>query len=65
MANRTDPSRCQWFVLCTRVADGVVRHPVLGDVPTCSICASRLGLVLVNKETETDAHEDTDRTPLP
>lgn len=35
---------CRWFALCDREADGVVEHPVLGDVPTCKRCANRLGL---------------------
>lgn len=37
---------CEWFALCTRPADGVVAHPILGDVPTCARCAAKLGLEL-------------------
>lgn len=39
-------SICEWFALCENTADGVVSHPVLGDVPTCQRCADRLGLDL-------------------
>jgi len=45
-----DPSKapevCHWFAGCVRQADGVVSHPVLGNVPTCSRCASNLDLAL-------------------
>lgn len=37
---------CEWFALCTRPADGVVSHPILGWVPTCQRCADKLGLQL-------------------
>jgi hypothetical protein len=40
---------CQWFALCANPADGVVRHPVLGDVPTCKRCAQKLDLDLVEE----------------
>lgn len=36
--------RCQWFALCTNPADGVVLHPILGDVPTCVRCVTKLDL---------------------
>lgn len=36
---------CQWFLLCDNDADGVVEHPVLGDVPTCRRCAGLAGVV--------------------
>lgn len=41
---------CRWFALCTRPSAGTVRHPVLGDVPTCQRCADRLGLDLEREE---------------
>lgn len=39
--------RCRWFAGCTNPAEGTVAHPVLGDVPTCRRCASKLDLELV------------------
>jgi hypothetical protein len=33
---------CEWFALCTRPADGVVAHPIIGPVPTCQRCAERM-----------------------
>jgi len=39
-------TQCQWFALCDRPAAGVVAHPVLGQVPTCSRCAATHGLEL-------------------
>lgn len=38
--------RCEWFAACTNAADGDVRHPVLGMVPTCRRCADKLDLDL-------------------
>jgi hypothetical protein len=38
---------CQWLALCVRDADGVVEHPVLGEVPTCTVCAASHDLTLV------------------
>jgi hypothetical protein len=38
---------CQWFALCDNSADGVVKHPILGNVPTCKRCADKLDLVLL------------------
>ena len=38
---------CQWFALCVRDAAGVVAHPVLGEVPTCTVCAASHDLALV------------------
>lgn len=29
---------CQWFLLCTNLATGVMSHPVCGDVPICDRC---------------------------
>lgn len=37
---------CEWFARCENVADGVVSHPILGLVPTCSRCAAKLDLEL-------------------
>jgi hypothetical protein len=37
---------CEWFALCDHPAAGVVKHPVLGDVPTCARCAQQHGLAL-------------------
>lgn len=43
-----DPEgRCEWYALCPNPADGTVKHPVLGDVPTCQRCADRFELPLV------------------
>jgi hypothetical protein len=43
-----DPEgRCEWFARCPNPADGVVDHPVLGNVPTCQRCADRFELSLV------------------
>lgn len=43
-----DPEgRCEWYALCPNPADGTVKHPVLGDVPTCQRCADRFELLLV------------------
>lgn len=37
---------CDWFLLCENPPDGMVAHPVLGEVPTCRRCAERLDLDL-------------------
>lgn len=43
-----DPEgRCEWFGLCPNPAAGHVVHPVLGNVPTCQLCADRFELPLV------------------
>lgn len=36
---------CQWFAKCTNVATRTVKHPILGEVPTCERCAKKLDLV--------------------
>ncbi len=47
-ADRLPPQiDCRYFALCDRSADGIVRHPILGDVPTCRRCAERVGAELV------------------
>jgi len=38
---------CAWYALCDQPAAGLVAHPVLGAVPTCSSCAARHELELV------------------
>ncbi len=41
---------CEWFAHCANPADGMVTHPVLGDVPTCLRCADMLDLDIHAKE---------------
>lgn len=41
---------CEYFALCTNKADGYVKHPILGLVPTCKRCTNKFDLTLVNKE---------------
>lgn len=48
---------CQYYVLCTNAVSGVVRHPVLGWVPTCERCAKRHGLILEQSVTPGDSSE--------
>jgi hypothetical protein len=43
---KTEVQRCEYFALCTNPADGVTKHPVLGDVPTCQRCAGKFDLPL-------------------
>jgi hypothetical protein len=37
---------CEWFALCDNASVGTVKHPILGDVPTCQRCADKLSLDL-------------------
>lgn len=37
---------CEWYALCTNEADGLVAHPILGNVPTCTRCADKHSLTL-------------------
>lgn len=37
---------CQWFHACHNLANGTVHHNILGDVPTCGLCAAMLDLEL-------------------
>jgi len=46
-----EPAKCAWFALCPSPAAGTVKHPVLGEVPTCQRCADRFELPLVATET--------------
>lgn len=34
--------RCKWFLFCENVAETTEPHPVLGNVPICTSCASWL-----------------------
>lgn len=43
---------CEWYALCTNQAEGVVKHPILGEVPTCGRCARKHDLTLVKKTTK-------------
>ena len=42
--------QCEWFARCTNPADGVVDHPVLNLVPTCTRCATKFDLKLLTVE---------------
>lgn len=39
--------KCEYFALCANPADGVVRHPILGEVPACQRCAAKTGQELL------------------
>lgn len=41
---------CEWFLWCMNEAVGTVKHPLLGDVPTCQRCADKLDLDLVKEK---------------
>lgn len=61
MTENNDKTICEWFALCENEADGVVAHPILGLVPTCRRCATRLDLDLfVPCEYESPAVRDFD-----
>lgn len=34
--------QCEWFLLCPNPADGLVEHPILGEVPCCDRCAEKM-----------------------
>ena len=36
------PKVCRMFLLCEEVATRKVKHPILGDVPSCERCAKKL-----------------------
>lgn len=48
---------CQWFARCPNPADGVVPHPILGNVPCCKRCATKLDLTLIEGEFIIDTEE--------
>ena len=33
---------CDYFALCAAASEGIVRNPIVGDVPTCSSCAAKM-----------------------
>lgn len=35
---------CEWFALCVNPTEHGVSHPVLGLVPCCDRCATKLGM---------------------
>lgn len=37
-------NKCEWFARCEREATHLVRHGVLGEVPTCERCVDKLDL---------------------
>lgn len=41
------PVPCEWFCNCDREATGMVLHPILGYVATCTRCADMLNLARV------------------
>lgn len=41
---------CDWFLLCENDPVGTVRHPVLGEVPTCRECADRHDLTFSGED---------------
>lgn len=43
---------CELFLLCENEATGVVEHPILGYVPGCKRCATKLDAVLIPAEFE-------------
>lgn len=55
---------CRWFARCDLPADGIVKHPILGDVPTCKRCAGKLGLDLIEGDWIMEVPEDTDPIAL-
>lgn len=39
--NDRDFTTCSWYALCDNEATLLVRHAILGGVPTCQRCADR------------------------
>lgn len=35
---------CEWFARCEREATHMVRHTILGEIPTCERCVEALDL---------------------
>lgn len=44
MTGGGDMEKCEWFARCENEVTHLVRHGVLGDVPTCERCVEKLGL---------------------
>lgn len=40
----TQDTACQWFRGCYNEATALVKHIILGVVPTCERCVERMGL---------------------
>lgn len=40
---------CEYYALCTNQAEGVIEHPILGNVPACKRCADKHDLTLKEK----------------
>jgi hypothetical protein len=36
------PTGCEWFALCDNRATGTMPHPVLGEVPICDRCRTKV-----------------------
>jgi hypothetical protein len=36
-----DVEACEWYALCSNIADGRVKHPIIGFVPTCERCRAK------------------------
>jgi len=34
--------RCEWFLLCKNQATKTEPHPILGEVPICERCSTKL-----------------------
>lgn len=41
---------CRYFAMCINPAVGLVRNPIIGDVPTCQRCADHVGQTFVQHE---------------
>lgn len=41
--NDDDQLVCIWFASCRNPADGVIQHPILGQVPACHRCGEIAG----------------------
>jgi hypothetical protein len=40
-----DRAPCMWFALCDNDAATTRPHPILGDVPICTRCATKIDIV--------------------
>lgn len=36
---------CEWFALCANQTSQAADHPILGPVPICERCATKLGVI--------------------